>query len=165
MNYELGNFIVNIFTALGTCGAVIVALWLAMPKKEKAEGYFEFQGLRPNLLPGSSPNYNTLKLEIRNKGKCDIEINNKKNANIKLKDGEELLYLDEDKMLFVPKSETRVFELLTSNIDIKNLQEIYENDNSIILIYTVNGTEIKLKKFPNKDPLGIGKKKKIAVGK
>jgi hypothetical protein len=35
-SYEITNLIINFFTAIGTCGAVGVALWLSIPKKEKA---------------------------------------------------------------------------------------------------------------------------------
>lgn len=68
MSYETANLIINIFIAIGTCGAVIVALWLARPKKEKANGVASLK------LYKSSP---ILEFWINNTGNNNIIFNNK----------------------------------------------------------------------------------------
>ena len=140
MDYEFWNFFVNCCVAVGTIGTVVVALYLARPKKERASGSFKFLN--------TISDYSTLELQINNIGNTDIRIDDKPGAIIKLKDKNESIFFNDDKhkILFIPKTKIRTFDILTSNTNAKNIQEMYKDNNCIILIYTVEGTEIELKK-------------------
>ncbi|MFA6614447.1 MAG: hypothetical protein WCS83_06695, partial [Endomicrobiia bacterium] len=72
----------------------------------------------------------------------------KTGAIIKLKDKNELISFNDGKhkILFIPKTKIRTFDILTSNKNAKNTEEMYKDNNCMILIYTVEGTEIELKK-------------------
>lgn len=144
-SYEITNLIINFFTAIGTCGAVIVALWLATPKKEKAEGYFEIESF------SSDNNQIVFNFRIINLGKTHIKIDYKAGAVIKLEDKSEYLYLnncyvDFYNNSFIPKNAERYFQFYSDLRKNNQVKQIYGDKKSSLCLYSSNGTEIELKK-------------------
>jgi|GEM_PF-5281206 hypothetical protein len=140
--YEITNLIINFFTAIGTCGAVGVALWLSIPKKEKAEGYFKI-----DFHHGAGT---IVYFSIHNIGDKNIRIDPTMGMYFKSKDSNDAYYtpMDCDRWIAIPRKTKRNCSITAyfgqSNID--NAKHIYEEKSSIICLYTFDGTEIELTK-------------------
>ncbi|MDD3922405.1 MAG: hypothetical protein PHY39_02580 [Endomicrobiaceae bacterium] len=157
MAYECGNFIVNIFTAIGTCGAVIVALWLSRPKKEKATGYFEIQisdkeKLNTVVLGQSLVNMVSKKIVlnfwVNNIGNTNIIFNYKAGVYLKTKNDQEPIYLNNpnENDLFIPKKTKDRFFIYILNLQNEKVLNLYKDKNCVLVVYTIEGNEIELKK-------------------
>ncbi|MDD5102412.1 MAG: hypothetical protein PHH62_05470, partial [Endomicrobiaceae bacterium] len=140
-DYEITNLIINFFTAIGTCGAVIVALYLARPKKEKAEGCFKIQ------FYDNSSSRATINFSICNIGNKNIKLDCKIGACLKLNDINEYIRIVSNyDDLYIPTKAKKYCKISVSfrerNIaeDVysnkKNIEEIYRNNNSILCLYT-----------------------------
>lgn len=141
MAYECENFIVNIFTAIGTCSAVCVALWFGIPKKEKADGYFEIEFFEnKNAL---------LNFWINNNGNSNIVLNYKTGVFLKVKKDIKKISLDIDnEEEFIPKktNNQKISIILYYEYLDDEVKQLYENKDTILSVFTVKGTEIELKK-------------------
>jgi len=143
VNYELGNFIVNIFTAVGTCGAVGTALWLSRPKKEKAEGYFKISFLEYQDRA-------VVVFLISNVGNKNIKIDCKIGACLKSNDIQEYGRIDPNyNDIYIPKKVKRYYTIFINFRSGNVAKKIYENKNSIFCLYTSEGVEIELTKNEN----------------
>jgi hypothetical protein len=145
MDYEFWNFIVNCCVAIGTIGTVVTAIYLSMPKKEKAEGYFEIESF------SLDNNQIVFNFRIVNLGKTHIKIDYKAGAIIKLEDKSEYLYLnncyvDFYNNSFIPKNAERYFQFYSDLRKNNQVKQIYGDKKSSLCLYSSNGTEIELKK-------------------
>lgn len=154
MKYELSNLIVNIVPAIvgAVVGAVLTVL-LVRPKKEKATGYFEIEFLNEitGYLMFTEPVIKTfsktrLNFSLNNNGKVDIFLNRDLGAFLKIKNKSINLNLSAlmDKDTFVPKKMNKSFSIFV--LDNDRIAELYSNKDCVLSIYTITGTEIKLRK-------------------
>lgn len=150
----------------------LILCWRKYKQKEKATGYFEIEFLKKteDYIENGIRFWSKIKLKfyLTNEGETDIEINCKRGAFLKTKDEYENISLNNitknTKDFLIPKkmkSKDFSFFLLDNN----RIVELYKNEDCVCSIDTIRGTEIKLRKFSNKDPLGICKKKEVTVSK
>lgn len=153
-NKDFANFIINILIAIGTCGAVIQALYLSISKKENIEGYCQFiptdvhvpVGL--NIESGGAPKIVAVK--IKNNGNeivtlppilhIDVYANNHEWGCINIPTG--------DRACIFPNTER---EFKCNFPEDKGLKLIITTNNKYdlnICTYTSKGTLIKLKRVP-----------------
>lgn len=137
MDYEFWNFIVNCCVAVGTIGTVVTAIYLSMPKKEKAEGYFAIDFFMDS---------EKLTTWVNNTGNKNIKFDDKVGAYLKINNDNEHIGLDSFGGFYLPKKKQRSFEFIILLRENNIARKIYENKNCTLSMYTAEGTEIELKK-------------------
>lgn len=152
------NCIFQIITAIGTCSAVIVALYLSLPKKEKANGFFEmFFDNEKRFHTDLKSNTNipskltSVYFYINNKGKTNIIFNYK--AGICIKSKEEQIYIslntNNENDLCIPigiKLRPFCYTLNFNDVNLEKAKKIYKKTDCTLSVYTTLGTEIVLSK-------------------
>jgi hypothetical protein len=156
MDYEFWNFFVNCCVAVGTIAAVVVALYLARPKKERADGYFEIifddnPKLQTVFLENSVINTvskkTVLNFWVNNTGDTNILFNYKAGLFLKVNNDCEKITLNSanENDLFIPRKMKKHKFSFDLNLINNRVSELY-NKNCTLSVYTIEGTEIELKK-------------------
>ncbi len=151
---NFAHYTIDILIAIGTCGAVVQALYLSIPQKENVEGYCQFiptdvhapVGL--NIESGGLPK--VVSIKIKNNGNeivtlppilhIDVYANNHEWGCINIP--------TEDRAYIFPNTER---EFKCKFPEDKGLKLIITTDNKHdlnICTYTLKGTLIKLKRVP-----------------
>lgn len=150
----IANYLLNILIAIGTCGAVIQALYLSIPQKENLEGYCQFIPTDVHVPVGLSIESGGLpkivSVKIRNNGNeivtlppilhIDVYANNHEWGCINIP--------TDDRACIFPNTER---EFKCKFPEDKGLKLIITTDNKSdlnICTYTLKGTPIKLKRIP-----------------
>lgn len=156
MDYEFWNFIVNCCVAVGTIAAVVVALYLARPKKEKATGYFEIifadeptiqTVVSKNSVMNTVSKKTVLNFRVNNTGDTNIVFNYKAGVFLKVKNDCEKITLNNanENDLFIPRKMKNQDFSFTLNLVNNRVSELY-NKNCTLSVYTIEGTEIELER-------------------
>ena len=136
-DYEIYTLIINIFIALGTCGAVIVSLWMSRPKKERAAGTVSFNFQKKPFV----------QFNITNKGKENIIFNYNAGILLKSTGKSEIIELNNtrDNGVFIPRKSQKSF-LYYLNLTGDGVKMLYGDKNCRFYVYTLSGSPIELKR-------------------